>query len=103
MGIADEIAKLAELHRSGALDDVEFAEAKRRLLTNDSRPMPESEDSLGRAANRYVTFKMIWAIIGLVMFLFVLFGVILPSRRQPSLFPRSDGTIMQFCPIEQMS
>lgn len=30
---ADELAKLADLHASGALDDAEFAAAKARLLT----------------------------------------------------------------------
>lgn len=32
MGIADELAKLAELHRTGALTDAEYAAAKTRLI-----------------------------------------------------------------------
>ena len=32
MSIADELHKLGELHRSGALTDEEFAQAKARVL-----------------------------------------------------------------------
>jgi phage shock protein PspC (stress-responsive transcriptional regulator) len=32
MGIADDLERLAELHRSGALSDAEFASAKARAL-----------------------------------------------------------------------
>lgn len=40
MGLADELAKLAELHRAGALNDAEYAAAKARALGDTPIPMP---------------------------------------------------------------
>ncbi len=39
-------------------------------------------DSLGRAANRYVSFQIVSAIIGGIIFLIVLFTVFLPMFHQ---------------------
>jgi len=33
MSIADELQKLQQLHQSGAINDVEFADAKARILS----------------------------------------------------------------------
>lgn len=38
MGLADELQKLEQLHRSGSLSDEEFAKAKAALLANPSTP-----------------------------------------------------------------
>ena len=38
MTLSDEIAKLHELHRNGALTDEEFARAKERLIGAAHRP-----------------------------------------------------------------
>ena len=78
--MADELMKLEELWQSGALSDAEFEAAKRRLLN------PEAEDrSLGRAANRYVSFQIIAGAIGLILFLIFLFTVFLPlTHRTPT-------------------
>jgi len=46
MGLADDLERLAALHRSGALSDAEFASAKARCL-RDSVPAADG-DSLGR-------------------------------------------------------
>jgi hypothetical protein len=43
LGSADELERLAKLHADGALDDVEFAAAKARLL-GMPLPTPEPED-----------------------------------------------------------
>jgi hypothetical protein len=77
MSMADELAKLDHLRRSGALSDAEFEMAKRSLLHQGT--MPVRNDSLGRAANRYVNFQVVAAVIGLIMFLIFLFGIILPG------------------------
>jgi len=46
MGFADDLERLAALHRSGALSDAEFASAKARCLRD---PAPAADgDSLGR-------------------------------------------------------
>jgi hypothetical protein len=48
MGLADELAKLAELHRTGALSDAEYGAAKARLIegapatTEVQHPVPQS-------------------------------------------------------------
>jgi phage shock protein PspC (stress-responsive transcriptional regulator) len=46
MGFADDLERLAALHRSGALSDAEFASAKARCL-RDAAPAADG-DSLGR-------------------------------------------------------
>jgi hypothetical protein len=43
MSIADELRKLEELRRSGALTDEEFAQAKARVLAGDPGPRPDDE------------------------------------------------------------
>lgn len=98
MSLTDELQRLAELRASGALTESEFQKAKCRLLEEDTRSYkPESEEkpdqSLGRAANRYVTFQMGMAVIVILIFLFVLApkmcsgpgSLLLPSL--PTQFP----------------
>ena len=47
---------------------------------NDTEEQNSSQDdSLGRAANRYVSFQIVSAIISGIIFLIVLFAVILPG------------------------
>jgi hypothetical protein len=41
MSIADELQKLEELRRSGALTDAEFAQAKAKVLAGSAAPAPE--------------------------------------------------------------
>ena len=82
MGLADEIAKLHDLRSSGALTEEEFHLAKRRLLEGDDdaplrsrtpdgqlNDLFEHENSLGEAANRYVTMRIIMGIIGAIVFI----------------------------------
>lgn len=47
MSVADEIAKLQDLHRAGALTDEEFAAAKQRLISGDGGPTPTAASSFG--------------------------------------------------------
>jgi hypothetical protein len=42
MGLADELQKLEQLHRSGSLTDAEFSQAKAALLANPSAPADET-------------------------------------------------------------
>jgi phage shock protein C len=53
MGIANELERLAELHRSGALSDAEFASAKARALSgaprDDSNAAPQWLHALRRS------------------------------------------------------
>ena len=89
MSMADDLAKLDTLWRSGALSDEEFDAAKRRLLAQGG------QDSLGRAANRYVSFQMIAGIVALAVFLIFVFAVVVPMFTKVNdtighVFPGSD-------------
>lgn len=46
MSIADELHKLGELHRSGALTDAEFAQAKARVLAGQGRDASPQDDTV---------------------------------------------------------
>lgn len=89
MALADELAKLQQLHGSGALTDEEFAQAKEAVLrgtpparTGDGGGaglvgslLGGKQETLGDAANRFVSFQMVMSVIGLIIFLsfFLLF------------------------------
>ena len=98
MSIADDLAKLEQLRNSGSLTQAEFDEAKHALLHPSTINPPPSaasatsapdaseiygtvhrygdDDSLGRAANRYVDYRIVTGVIGgivaLIVFLIVL-------------------------------
>jgi hypothetical protein len=79
MNITDELERLGKLHKDGTLNDEEFALAKSKLLSQPAASEPtERDNSLGEAANRYVSLQIVMAVIGVVIFLIFLFGVILP-------------------------
>lgn len=82
MGLADELTKLQKLKEDGVLSEDEFQQAKRKLLSADSlgevtpeeRPnefldLVEKDSSIGGAANRYVTYRVIMGVLGLIVFL----------------------------------
>jgi hypothetical protein len=86
MSLTDELTKLAALRQSGALTETEFQQAKAKLLgpPPDTGASPDTldtlrrmkglggskDDSLGEAAKRYVSFQMIMAVVGILIFLF---------------------------------
>ncbi len=91
MSLPAELQRLADLRSSGALTELEFQQAKAKLLNQDPVPRRQApddrrEDSLGRAANRYVTFQFIMAIIAILIFLFVI-GPKMCSSSGPSFGP----------------
>ncbi len=83
MSLSDELSKLAELKDKGVLSDEEFEQGKKKILYGagsppQSRPqMPtrsykfedSTDDSVGKAANRYVSFQIVMAVIGIIIFL----------------------------------
>lgn len=92
MNIAEQFEKLQVLYESGALTADEFAEAKRKVLAErDTPPLSSNpkfenlpfmeDDSLGRAANRYVSWQMITSIIGLIIGALFFFCIWLPGFR----------------------
>ena len=55
---------------------------------------PSGDDSLGRAANRYVTFQIVSAIIGGIIFLIFLFAVFIPMfNRTSNGFSSQSGPV----------
>ncbi len=92
MGIADELTNLQQLHDSGALSDEEFAKAKDAVLNsappqqggNEGEGVVENlfggrKETLGEAANRYVSLRIIMSIVGLIVFLLFFFLFFLPQ------------------------
>ena len=88
MSIADDLQKLQELRASGALSEQEFEQAKRTLLASGGqihrnlleRELDDSsQNSLGTAANRYVSFHIVMGIIGAIIFLIIFFTVFVPK------------------------
>jgi len=92
MNLSDEIKRLADLRDQGVLTPAEFDKAKQKLLqTPDKRTekKPEnysfedrSEESVGKAANRYVSFQIVMAVIGIILFL-TFAGPMMCSSRSP--------------------
>jgi hypothetical protein len=106
VSIADDLAKLEQLRNSGSLTQAEFDEAKHALLhpsTTSPPPIPSAatsaapyttdvdssvhrysdDESLGRAANRYVDFRIVTGVIGGVLALIV-FIIILSNMGSSS-------------------
>ena len=83
MSISDELSKLAELKDKGVLSPEEFEQAKKKILSGGGSPLENrhvgstrsyqfedrTDNSVGQAANRYVSFKIIMAVIGIIIFL----------------------------------
>ena len=104
MSLADDLQKLEQLRSSGSLSEAEFEQAKKRLLSDSSDEprflsdtqerrktfddvVADEDESLGRAANRYVSFQIVMSVIGLIVFLIFLFAVILPHFNNAGPFP----------------
>ncbi len=84
MNLSDELERLGKLRKDGLLSEQEFALAKSKLLQESAPPENRGEfgdNSLGMAANRFVSFQMIMAVIGLIVFLIVFFTFFLPHFR----------------------
>lgn len=106
MNIVDELEKLQQMHESGALSDEEFAKAKAAVLSGP--PLPRSaggedeglvsnifgdkKETLGHAANRFVSFQKVMAVVVtvvmaviIILMLLFFFGFFLPMWNR---FPR---------------
>lgn len=100
MNISDELSKLAQLKEQGVLSPEEFEQAKKRILSGGGSSPQErnvsppksyqfedrSDDSVGKAANRYVSFQIIMAVIGIIIFL-LFFAPIMCSSGSPGFSP----------------
>ena len=95
MDLTRELAKLSNLHQTGALTGEEYAAAKARLIGGawPASRHDAADASLGRAANRYVSFAIVMSIIGLVVF--VIMAMTMFKRSEKSAF-RIDPKAIKF-------
>ena len=85
MSLVDELERLKELRESGALTEAEFEVAKRKMLSREDDGGPvdreigdymDQDSSLGTAANRYVTFRIVMGVLSAILALFFLLFVL---------------------------
>jgi len=74
--MTDELERMSKLHKEGALSEEEFAKAKSKLLQSDLTP-PNSSPA-EETSQRFMFAEILAAVLGVILFLIVLFGVILP-------------------------
>jgi len=79
MNMTDELERLSKLHKDGTLSEEEFAKAKSRLLRQENENEPVKRDSsLDETANRFLSVQFVMITLGVILFLALLFGVMLP-------------------------
>lgn len=100
MNITDELERLNKLHAGGGLTDDEFAKAKAKLLDSEATKNIDDrgqaieevsraldDNSLGNAANRYVTFQIVVGVIGIIIFVIVALIMISSVTKSHGHFP----------------
>ena len=72
--------KLNQLHKQGVLSDSEFSIAKSKLLASlgTDNTVGSGVHLMGKAAYKFVNFKIISAVVGLVIFAVAFFAFFLP-------------------------
>jgi hypothetical protein len=78
MNMTDELERLSKLRKEGTLSEEEFAKAKSRLLLQENEPILQRGNPVDEAANRFLSLQAVVFVIGMILFLILLFGVILP-------------------------
>jgi len=80
MTIGSELEKLNQLHKDGVLSDSEFASAKSKLLGSlgPENTVGSGTHLIGKAANKFVNFTIIYVAVGAVIFGIVFFTFFLP-------------------------
>ena len=89
-----------KLHAGGGLTDDEFAKAKAKLLDSEATKNIDDrgqaieevsraldDNSLGNAANRYVTFQIVVGVIGIIIFVIVALIMISSVTKSHGHFP----------------
>lgn len=92
MNLTGELQKLQELHKSGALTDAEYEQAKAILLnhppaqlSNHSTPhVHDNQNLLGQAANKWVNYSIVMSIVVLIIGALFFFGFFLPQWNEMS-------------------
>lgn len=81
MNVGSELEKLNQLHKDGVLSETEFAAAKINLLKSlaPENSIGSGVHFMGKAAYKFVNFKIISAIVGGVLALVFFFTFFLPQ------------------------
>lgn len=80
MNVGSELEKLDQLRKDGVLSEAEFLTAKSKLLGSlgPENTVGSGVHLMGKAAYKYVNFKIIYAAIGAVVFAILFFTFFLP-------------------------
>ena len=80
MSVGSELEKLSQLHKEGVLSEAEFITAKNKLLGSlgPENTVGSGVHLMGKAAYKYVNFKIIYAAVGAVVFAVMFFTFFLP-------------------------
>ncbi len=80
MSIGSELEKLNQLHKDGILSDIEFATAKSKLLSclGPENSVGSGVHLIGKAAYKFVNFKIVATVVGVVVFTLFFFTFFLP-------------------------
>ncbi len=80
MNVGSEIEKLNQLRKDGALSDAEFTLAKSKLLGSlgPENTVGSGVHLMGKAAYKFVNFKIVVAAVGAVLFAILFFTLFLP-------------------------
>jgi len=80
MSVGTELEKLNQLHKDGVLTEAEFTAAKSKLLSSLSseNTVGSGVHLMGKAAYKYVNFKIFYAVVGAAIFAIFFFAFFLP-------------------------
>lgn len=80
MQVGSELEKINELHKNGVLTDNEFKIAKEKLLAliSTDNTVGSGVHIMGKAAHKFVNFKIVVTAVGAVLFAILFFTFFLP-------------------------
>ena len=84
MGVGTDLEKINQLHKEGVLSEIEFDDAKNKLLQSlqSKKTVASGVHLMGKAAHSYVNFKIISALIGTIISVIVFFTFFLPRLQK---------------------
>jgi hypothetical protein len=80
MSVGTELEKLNQLHKEGVLTEAEFTAAKSKLLGSlgSENTVGSGVHLMGKAAYKFVNFKILSSVFGAVIFAIFFFSFFLP-------------------------
>lgn len=80
MSVGTELEKLNQLRKEGVLSEAEFTAAKSKILgsLDSENTVGSGVHLMGKAAYKYVNFKIVSAVFGLIIFAIFFFTFFMP-------------------------